>query len=138
MDKTSHLNKCSNCLIPFDETCNGQTNRRLCELTDSTSEIYNASYIKLLAAPSVMDKIKGVVSAAVNYVAQGLPNLPDEEFEKRMDICRSCSSYDGEANKCTLCGCFLEIKARAGSSECPLGLWPVYKTSKVEDCGCNK
>ena len=62
--------------------------------------------------------------------------LNDPELEKeRYDKCRSCDKYDAKNDKCSVCGCFMEIKTplkyninpkkmgRVEITHCPLGKW---------------
>lgn len=59
-----------------------------------------------------------------------------KEFNRRWDICKkSCNSYDPKNDKCTVCGCFMEVKAsllnnrnpkksgRVEQTHCPLAKW---------------
>ncbi len=52
----------------------------------------------------------------------------------RMDTCKTCTYYDAENDKCTVCGCFMSIKTRLLTNRnpkrvriehthCPMGLW---------------
>lgn len=41
---------------------------------------------------------------------------------ERMDICKTCPEL-GALNRCSQCGCFMNIKTRIYSSQCPLGKW---------------
>jgi len=65
-------------------------------------------------------------------IDKGLNKASDEKFEKRMGTCRtnSCKSYKKPfgvkaLEKCTSCGCFLNVKARIDEFyiECPKKLW---------------
>lgn len=49
--------------------------------------------------------------------------VTDEVFRERMQICKSCPSYDDLQNRCTECGCFLNQKARMVLDGCPLNKW---------------
>ena len=42
--------------------------------------------------------------------------------EDRLSICKACPEL-GALNRCRQCGCFMNIKTRIYSAECPLGLW---------------
>jgi len=41
----------------------------------------------------------------------------------RLDICKSCPELFTLTNSCKQCGCFMNIKVRIYSAECPLGKW---------------
>jgi hypothetical protein len=43
--------------------------------------------------------------------------------EERLSVCKTCSSYDAERDKCKQCGCNMALKTMYINSECPLKLW---------------
>ena len=43
-------------------------------------------------------------------------------FEREMR-CRMCPLYDDDAAVCTECKCFVGIKVRLATEECPIGNW---------------
>ena len=48
----------------------------------------------------------------------------DVPFHKhRLDICRSCPRYFNPTGTCKECGCFMTLKTRLKSAECPIGKW---------------
>jgi hypothetical protein len=70
----------------------------------------------------------------------------EEIAQERMNVCRSCSLYDGKGTGCMVggtapccnkdkggCGCSLSLKTRALSSDCPLGKWKAELTQEEED-----
>ena len=56
--------------------------------------------------------------------------VPNEVYEDRMAICKECVYYSKILGNCTVCKCFMKIKARIGGQECPQKYWA--KTSEVE------
>lgn len=44
-----------------------------------------------------------------------------EERGLRLEQCGTCEHKKG--NKCNLCGCFINYKAKLKNSECPIGKW---------------
>ena len=50
-----------------------------------------------------------------------MPKITD--YTQRMQICKRCPSYQPTLARCKECGCFLGIKARVKSTECPLDKW---------------
>lgn len=129
--------KCDHC--PRDGKCNGEENKRLCDLVNEKHPDHNPSYLKMLKPPGAIDKVNSFVSAGINYVAAGMPDVSDEVFEKRMEICRACDSYDKEDNKCNLCGCNLAFKCRMATTGCPISKWTASSFIKEkEGCGCSK
>ena len=51
-------------------------------------------------------------------------------YKKRITICKGCIHYSKILGNCTICKCFMKIKARIGPQECPKKFWA--KTSEVE------
>lgn len=58
------------------------------------------------------------------------PTITDEveqpEADRRMEICKSCNSYNPKLVMCSECHCFLIFKTKLKSSfggKCPLGKW---------------
>ncbi|MEQ9586899.1 MAG: hypothetical protein RJS97_02960, partial [Parvibaculaceae bacterium] len=63
--------------------------------------------------------------AASRHVADGMQLLEEDQVEARLNVCRSCDHCDTDKMVCLRpeCGCFLKVKARWRSEECPLGKW---------------
>lgn len=81
--------------------------------------------------------------AAIKHVKSGFKAIPEEEKQKRMEICRSCEFIDNnkpENPRCHQCGCFLNIKAGWESESCPIGKWEAIKPQEgTKGCGgCGK
>lgn len=47
----------------------------------------------------------------------------EQEFDKRMEICRQCPFFNKRKELCKKCGCFMKIKSRLENSHCPIGKW---------------
>tara|TARA_R110000851_G_scaffold261970_1_gene414506 strand:- start:44 stop:346 length:303 start_codon:yes stop_codon:yes gene_type:complete len=69
-------------------------------------------------------------------------NFVESVAAKRITICKECPEIDLEGSKCEVsgtqpccgnCGCSLNFKTRALSSECPLGEWKALMSEKEED-----
>ena len=56
--------------------------------------------------------------------------VPDEIYEDRIAICKSCVYYFKPTGTCKDCGCFMKIKARLAPMECGQKKW--QKTTKIE------
>jgi len=56
--------------------------------------------------------------------------VKDEVYQERMEICRSCVYYKKLLGNCSVCKCFMKVKARIGVMECPQKYWS--KTTEVE------
>lgn len=52
----------------------------------------------------------------------------DAVSKERMAICRVCEHFNSFTNQCNQCGCFMVVKTKMLSSECPVGKW-----SKLDD-----
>lgn len=53
--------------------------------------------------------------------------VDDDEFDRRMDICRKCDHFVPHSNRCAKCGCYLKSKviskARMQTESCPIDRW---------------
>lgn len=58
-------------------------------------------------------------------IAQGVPAIPAEESDRRIEICRSnsCGNWRKSDETCSLCGCPMARKAPWRSARCPIGMW---------------
>ena len=56
--------------------------------------------------------------------------VPNEIYEDRITICKSCVYYSSILGNCTICKCFMKVKARISSQHCPQKYWD--KTTEVE------
>ena len=56
--------------------------------------------------------------------------VPNNVYEDRIAICRSCVFYFKPTGTCKDCGCFMKIKARLAPMECSQKKW--QKTTKIE------
>lgn len=51
--------------------------------------------------------------------------VTEPEQKARLDICANCHRKGRRFGKdiCTLCGCFLDLKTKLKTEECPLSKW---------------
>jgi hypothetical protein len=56
--------------------------------------------------------------------------VPKDIYEDRINICKSCVYYFKPSGQCKRCLCFMKVKARISSQECPQKYWS--KTKEVE------
>jgi len=56
--------------------------------------------------------------------------VPNEVYEDRIAICKSCIYYFKPTGTCKDCGCFMKIKARLAPMGCSQKKW--QKTTKKE------
>ena len=56
--------------------------------------------------------------------------VPNNIYEDRIAICKSCIYYSKLLGQCKVCLCFMKIKSRIASQSCPQKYWD--KTTEVE------
>lgn len=47
--------------------------------------------------------------------------VPEDEYEKRLNICKTCESLND--GTCFACGCYVELRALSPMSKCPHNKW---------------
>ena len=57
--------------------------------------------------------------------------VPNEIYEERMSICKSCVFYFKPTGTCKDCGCFMKIKHKFGWASCPIGKWGKFTGKAV-------
>lgn len=76
-----------------------------------------------LEYPSLFQQATNLAHAVGSVVAsavRGEPvTVPQEEQDRRLAICHTCDKFDSKQGRCTLCGCFANLKARLASQHCP-------------------
>ena len=85
--------------------------------------------------PGLVRKAVNLGKAVARHVADGAKKLDEEDFNQRLEICKSCPEYIPERTACRLCGCDLKIKASWRSEYCPLAKWPLpaeYASKETE------
>jgi len=126
------MNRCEHCPIANGKPCLAvATNAaRLCELA-----LNDSGYRELLVTqsaqidpgeptlPPLWKQAANFVVAAVQHVADGMPTVSDEERDRRLDVCRSCSRFIADQGRCSVCGCYMATKASWDQVQCPEGRW---------------
>jgi len=56
--------------------------------------------------------------------------VKDEVYKDRIAICRSCVYYKKLLGNCSICKCFMKVKARIAPMACPQKYW--QKTTEIE------
>ena len=59
--------------------------------------------------------------------------VPNEVYKDRMAICKECVYYSKTLGNCTVCKCFMKIKARIAPMECPQKYWAKTTEMKAPD-----
>lgn len=79
------------------------------------------------AYPSNYRMLKSLFSEAYKTAKQGLCGdkvlAENQTVEDRLKICSTCEKFDALEKRCTVCGCFMMIKANLEASNCPDGKW---------------
>lgn len=51
------------------------------------------------------------------------PRSPQDLKAERLAICHQCPKFSLKLQKCTLCGCFMQLKTELAKAKCPIGHW---------------
>ena len=54
-------------------------------------------------------------------------------YKDRLDICRGCDKYIKLTGNCSVCLCFMRVKASIGQMSCPLEKWLATETIQKVD-----
>ncbi len=46
--------------------------------------------------------------------------------EACLAVCAACDRWDDQAGRCLECGCYMALKSRLATEQCPLGRWPDF------------
>lgn len=88
--------------------------------------------------PPLMTRGLSLIKAVTHWGLSGFPVPSEEEYERRLDICRGCEELRDDM-LCVKCGCPVGRKASLQTEKCPLGKWgpkpspaptPVQKVQK--------
>lgn len=76
------------------------------------------------SSPSLIEKAGNLAKAVSKRVMSGGQNVTAQQRQERLKICQEnkCGKYNNGI--CNACGCFLAIKTKWASEDCPEGLWP--------------
>lgn len=74
------------------------------------------------AAKNAVKALKRVVVAA----AAGSKVFVGEKIAaQRLDACHRCPAFQPKTGQCAECGCFVRVKAKLSTEQCPLHKWPL-------------
>ena len=62
--------------------------------------------------------------------------VDSKTYAERYAICKSCEEFTPLTKQCTLCKCFMPIKAKLSMVECPLkptGKWAKSKSGNTQE-----
>ena len=69
--------------------------------------------------PSVYKMVRSFVKEAVKYAKEGAPHVTAKQYEERLDACFKCPHLKEKSERCGLCGCLIEHKAKWATASCP-------------------
>lgn len=76
--------------------------------------------------PPIRKQIKNLASSVKKVVTHAIETgevaSELDSYRKRLEICKTCEHF-GTKSRCNICGCFMLVKARLASEECPKGKW---------------
>jgi hypothetical protein len=86
------------------------------------------------AGPSLARRAVNLGRAVVRHVADRGQKVSDDLYEARLSACRACSLCDTKRLVCLhkSCGCFLTVKARWQSEDCPLQKWTPIRSESSD------
>ena len=58
--------------------------------------------------------------------------VPNDVYEDRMAICKSCDKYISLLGNCSICKCFMKLKSRLAPMECADNPKKWQKTTEIE------
>jgi len=73
--------------------------------------------------PSIMEQAGNLLHESVEFAKSGFQTVNEDEFHRRIDICRACPAFDAGQGRCKECGCFMKVKAKMEAAKCPLNKW---------------
>jgi hypothetical protein len=62
-----------------------------------------------------------MVLKLINITMETLKHI-DEKYHHRVFICDTCE-FNKQFNTCSVCGCFVTVKAAIPTANCPKGKW---------------
>ena len=68
---------------------------------------------------SIYKMVKGFAKEAIKFAKEGAPHVTTKEYEDRLKACLNCPHLKAETERCGLCGCLVEHKAKWATATCP-------------------
>jgi recombinational DNA repair protein RecR len=76
--------------------------------------------------PSILQQTKNLMLSVANVLAHaktsGKIRAETQVVASRVDLCHKCRHLS-ENNRCSVCGCFIALKAGLQAESCPLHKW---------------
>lgn len=97
------------------------------------------SYGKKMPLPTIVEQVQTLGAEGMQWATAGFPTTTEEEYQARLEICKTCPQYDAEQKRCSACGCFVEKAARMATKDCPDKKWPELERMKrkMAQGGCS-
>jgi hypothetical protein len=83
-----------------------------------------------------LEHAENFIKAVNKRAKDGFRDVDQESYKERLKQCESCDSKT-EDWRCLECGCFLTIKAKWSTEDCPRNKWPLPTIESKKDGGCN-
>jgi hypothetical protein len=71
--------------------------------------------------PPLTTQATNFAKSAFQHAIGGFKKTEPEEYSRRLDICGQCGKFSN--GRCSICGCFLTVKASWNEQHCPDGKW---------------
>ena len=79
------------------------------------------------AMPSLVTMAGNLMQTAGETAAAAIGGhsiiIPEEESNKRFEICNNCEFLNKEQYRCAKCGCFMKTKVKFSGAKCPISKW---------------
>lgn len=79
--------------------------------------------IEVRPLPPLHEQAVNFLGAVASHVAGGMQQVDDAEKARRLAVCGSCPNFLPTDQRCSVCGCWMAIKAAWAQEKCPQGLW---------------
>lgn len=66
-------------------------------------------------------KAWNLARAVARFVADGCRTVTQQQYRQRLETCQGCEYRKG--GKCLECSCWVQLKARLWTEDCPAGKW---------------
>lgn len=60
-----------------------------------------------------------------NHFLNLFRHVSKKEASRRLNICKECKYYTPDTSRCKECGCYLLIKTKWKSEDCPIHKWDI-------------
>ena len=86
-------------------------------------EIEQKEKVEQTPFSSAIQTASNLAGTMKDFAASGFKTSNNEKYQKRLEVCLGCDSFDKKALRCTECSCFMKAKAKIDSAKCPLDKW---------------